>query len=308
MMASRVLQQITIELTNECTQACVFCSSMSECTSDTQLSFIEVETVLQEAISLGAEEVAFSGGEPLLYEDLDRCIELATDLGLSTYLYTSGVVYNGKEEMISLTAGSAQQLQTCGLDYPYVSITGSSSDAHDVLSAVPGSFELAIRSLRSLVQADFPVGIHYLVTRMNYSEMASAARYLFHLGADCFKPMKLVLQGRARSSAPELELSLEDEVLIEQIRQLCITYGNRIELGCFWGGLLSIPECPEIPPCKVGQHVLTIKADGSVVPCGAHKELVVGNIHHSSLTTIWRNSEKLQSLSLARRNGPVCAR
>lgn len=242
----------------------------------------------------------------MLHQELDSCIAVATQLGLETYLYTSGILYdcNGDRKLRSLTQAEALRLQESGIHRVYLSINGASEYVHDALCGTVGSLNLAMESLKLLLSNNIEVGIHYLVTKTNLKELSSAANALFQLGIHDFKPLKLVFQGHAFDKRADLALSLQDQIEFrKQMRLLYLKYGERLTLGCFWGKQFS--DDIECPSCKAGQQVLTVKADGNVVPCGANKFQVIGNIRTSNLSDIWCDFAELHPLSSYEQ--PLCS-
>ncbi|MCM1214151.1 MAG: radical SAM protein [Lachnospiraceae bacterium] len=87
------MKSITIELTQRCPNQCLYCSSFSgECSPQT-LTVSIIERIIEDAHKLGATEVAFSGGEPLIQmTELIAGIVKAKELGMQIYVYTSGLL------------------------------------------------------------------------------------------------------------------------------------------------------------------------------------------------------------------------
>lgn len=80
------------ELTYRCPLQCAYCSNPLEFTRyqnelDTDAWF----SVLRQARAMGAAQLGFSGGEPLIRQDLEALVSEARQLGFYTNLLTSGV-------------------------------------------------------------------------------------------------------------------------------------------------------------------------------------------------------------------------
>ena len=87
------MKSITIELTQRCPNQCLHCSGFGGECSPPILSPDEVERIVSDAHTLGATEVAFSGGEPLIQmTSLIAGITRAKELGMQAYVYTSGLI------------------------------------------------------------------------------------------------------------------------------------------------------------------------------------------------------------------------
>ena len=66
------LQEVKIEVTHDCMLQCVHCSSVSEANTERNMGWPSCERILNEAVTMGVKEVAFSGGEPLLWEHIQN--------------------------------------------------------------------------------------------------------------------------------------------------------------------------------------------------------------------------------------------
>ena len=71
------------ELTYRCPLHCVFCSNpVDYARHDAELDTAAWQRILGEARALGAVQLGFSGGEPLLRDDLEVLVAHARSLGL----------------------------------------------------------------------------------------------------------------------------------------------------------------------------------------------------------------------------------
>ena len=79
------------ELTYRCPLHCVYCSNPVDYTRyKEELATDEWLRVLREARALGATQLGFSGGEPLMRDDLETLAAEARRLGYYSNLITSG--------------------------------------------------------------------------------------------------------------------------------------------------------------------------------------------------------------------------
>ena len=80
------------ELTYQCPLHCVFCYNPTQhARINDEMSTAQWVDVMQQARKLGAAQLGFSGGEPLLRDDLEELVQEAHRLGYYTNLITSGV-------------------------------------------------------------------------------------------------------------------------------------------------------------------------------------------------------------------------
>ena len=103
---------LVLELTYRCPLKCPWCSNPVDYARDgeAELSTAEWKRVLREGRELGALQLGFTGGEPLLRDDLEELVADASTLGYYTNLITSGVGLS-EERLIALKAAGLNQIQ-----------------------------------------------------------------------------------------------------------------------------------------------------------------------------------------------------
>jgi PqqA peptide cyclase len=80
------------ELTYRCPLHCPFCYNPVDYANDrTELTTEQWFDVMRQARQLGAAQLGFSGGEPLLRDDLEELVGEGRRLGFYTNLITSGI-------------------------------------------------------------------------------------------------------------------------------------------------------------------------------------------------------------------------
>ncbi len=122
------------ELTYRCPLHCVFCfNPVDFAKHEDELSTEDWLRVLNEARAMGSVQCGFSGGEPMLRDDLEILVAEAHRLGYYTNLLTSGV---------GLSEARAAALKEAGLDHIQLSFQDSTREMNDFLSHTR-TFELS---------------------------------------------------------------------------------------------------------------------------------------------------------------------
>ena len=134
------LREFKIEVTHYCPLACVHCSSDAAPSSKREMSREQCLEILREGIAMGAKEVAFSGGEPLTWPPLNKCIEVAAEGGLKVLIYTSGNIDAPKQRM--------KELSDLGVTACIFSIFGSTDARHETITRKKGSFSRTKYAIR----------------------------------------------------------------------------------------------------------------------------------------------------------------
>jgi MoaA/NifB/PqqE/SkfB family radical SAM enzyme len=121
-------------LTNRCNCRCSFCQIWQE-SPKTDAKAADVLKNLTEAKKAGCRFVDFTGGEPLLHQELPLFLSEAKRLGFITSVTTNCLLFPEKAEKL---AGM--------IDLLHFSINADSSDLHDQLRGVP-SYSAVIESI-----------------------------------------------------------------------------------------------------------------------------------------------------------------
>jgi len=96
------LRQLKLEVTHSCPLNCLHCSSDASAQCTREMTAANCKRILGEAIALGITEVAFSGGEPLIWPSLEEIIGNVQPAKLQVHIYTSGNVPDVARRMSNL--------------------------------------------------------------------------------------------------------------------------------------------------------------------------------------------------------------
>src|SRR5262249_23958926 len=135
--------------------------------------------------------ISLTGGEPLLYPDLERALEAAAMLpGVKITLCTNGTL---------LTARRAARFREIGLRLS-ISIDGR-PDFHDRFRKSPGAFAESERGVRTAVKFGNPVTVISTISRGNLDAVEFLVDWAAGLGADHFFAQPLLDLGRGKQIA-----------------------------------------------------------------------------------------------------------
>src|SRR5690554_7086046 len=134
------------ELTYRCPLQCPYCSNPLDYASQEQeLSTQQWLDVLQQGRALGAAQLGFSGGEPLVRQDLPELIGGARELGYYTNLITSG---------LGLTETKVKAFADAGLDHIQVSFQASDPELNNAVAGSRKAFQQKLAMARAVKEAD----------------------------------------------------------------------------------------------------------------------------------------------------------
>ena len=157
------------ELTYRCPLHCVFCyNPVDFAHTPDELSTDDWLRVLREARAAGSVQCGFSGGEPLLRDDLEVLVAEAHKLGFYTNLLTSGV---------GLTEARARALKDAGLAHIQLSFQDSTKELNDFLSHTR-TFELKQKVAAIIKDKGWPMVMNCVVHRLNIGYIDRIIHYL----------------------------------------------------------------------------------------------------------------------------------
>ncbi|MBI4966375.1 MAG: radical SAM protein [Desulfomonile tiedjei] len=162
-----VLGHLDIELTERCNNNCIHCCinlpEHDRSALERELDTAAVKGILKEAASLGALEVRFTGGEPLLRPDFEELYLFARRLGLKVLLFTNGRLLTSR--LVDLFARIPPLVPL------EITVYGMAADSYDPVSRVKGSFAQFQQGVELLRERNVPFVVKSVVLPPNRHEM-----------------------------------------------------------------------------------------------------------------------------------------
>jgi Fe-coproporphyrin III synthase len=150
-------------MTKRCNLKCIHCYAQAkeETYAGSELSTDEGKKLIDDLAGFGSPVILFSGGEPLLREDLPELIGYATQKGMRAVISTNGTL---------ITEEKARIFAQLSLSYIGVSIDGIEG-VNDVFRGVEGAYEKAITGIRNARAAGIKTGLRFTMYKRNYKEV-----------------------------------------------------------------------------------------------------------------------------------------
>ena len=274
------------EVTYRCPLHCVFCYNpvdFAKTERTDELSTTDWLRVLREARALGAVQCGFSGGEPLMRDDLEELIAEAHRLGYYTNLLTSGV---------GLTKERAQALKAAGLDHVQLSFQDSTRELNDFLSHTR-TFQLKQEVGETIKALGWPMVMNVVIHRLNIDHIDRIIAMADALGAEYLELANSQYYSWAHLNRDHLLPTSE------QIRRAeAVTDEWRVKVADRMKLFFVAPDYHEGKPKKCmngwGNVFLTVTPDGTALPCHTAKMLpglAFPNVREHDVRHIWFDSE-----------------
>jgi pyrroloquinoline quinone biosynthesis protein E len=271
------------ELTYRCPLHCAFCYNPVDFASHgAELDTESWRDVITQARRMGAAQIGFSGGEPLVRDDLETLVAHARGLGFYTNLITSGVGLN--EQRIAA-------LKEAGLDHIQLSFQDSTRELNDFVSSTK-TFDLKQRVARLIKAHGYPMVLNCVLHRYNLPHVGEIIDMALEMGADYLELANTQYYGWAMLNREQLmptsEQLQEAEATVNQYRE---RIGDRCRI------LFVVPDYFEARPKACmngwGSVFLGIAPDGTALPCHAARSLPgldLPRVQDASLANIWYHS------------------
>ncbi|MFB3077766.1 MAG: pyrroloquinoline quinone biosynthesis protein PqqE, partial [Lysobacterales bacterium] len=271
------------EITYRCPLQCVYCSNpIDYALYPDVLTTDEWLRVLQEARALGATQLGFSGGEPLVRKDLEVLVAEAKRLGYYSNLITSGI---GMDE------ARLAALKQAGLDHIQLSFQARSRELNDYIGGAK-SFLRKLTMARLIKRYDYPMVLNVVIHRYNIDHIDQILDMAEEVEADYVELASTQYYGWAFLNRAQL---MPTRTQVERAQATAHAYQERLKgrMQIFY----VVPDYFENrpKPCMSGWGAvfMAIAPDGTVLPCHAARQLpglTFPNVREASLEWIWYDS------------------
>jgi len=300
--------RVVLKPTMRCPLNCKHCSGrIKEFTNPEQLTIKDYETLMQDLKYLGTQGICISGGEPLLYPELRRLINIAFKRGFAVTLNTNGLL---------LTQDKISDLVNAGVVGINISIDSPRQEVHDKLRNKNGLLKHIIEVLSGKESYSRPyiLNIRMILSKYNYKDLGKMIQLAHELKADVLnidpiendsvKKNYLLNVEQIREFLEKIKPALlkqlkkeyfENERLyllaIKQITEMFDIKFNKADnfsQGIYW------PDERVKKKCSIPSSFMIIEGDGSVLPCNCveyYRQYIIGNMLKTNIKDLWHSKK-----------------
>lgn len=224
---------------------------------------------------------SFTGGEPLLRNDLEELMRYAESRGLRINLVTNGTL---------ATKERAQSLYDAGLRTAQISLESPDETIHDHLCGRKGSWKQTIEGIENLRSAGILVQTNTTSTQINIESIADLPALCKRLGCIRMSLNLFVPTKRSPQTDPLFIPYEEIGKTIDVVRK----NAAKVDLEFHWYS--PIPICIYNPisrglgnkSCAACDGLISVDPEGNVLPCSSWDE-PVGNLIKEGFQEVWFN-------------------
>lgn len=286
-------------MTRRCNLKCVHCYAQAvDPDGKDEINTDKAKGIIKDLADYGAPVMLFSGGEPLVRQDLPELAKYATDQGMRAVISTNGTL---------ITKEKAKELKEIGLSYVGISMDGG-EEVHDKFRAVPGAYKKAIQGIENCKAEGLKVGLRFTINKRNQGEVPKLFQLLEDLEVPRICFYHLVYSGRGSELIKE-DLNHQEtrdvvDLIMDKTRELfdkgkekeVLTVDNHADGPYVWMRLLKedperAKEVKELLSYNEGNNsgrgIGCISWDGQVHADQFWRNHTFGNVLERPFSEIW---------------------
>lgn len=276
--------------TNQCNMFCAHCYREAGKKRNEELNTDEGKQLIDEIARAGFRIMIFSGGEPLMREDIFELIEYAAGRGLRCVLGTNGTL---------ITEETAIKLKRAGLMGAGISLDSLDKGRHNTLRGYENAWDLTLKGMENCKKAGLAFQVHTTVMDWNQAEIEKITDFAVEAGAVAHHIFFLIPTGRGKEIETEALDRASYENVLRRIMKKSTEVNIEIKPTC-------APQFMRIANqmglklrytkgCIAGTSYCIIGPTGRVQPC-AYMDKEIGNVRETPFDVIWRENEVFKRL------------
>ncbi len=265
----------TMQITSACQCDCLHCSAARHRRpGEAELTTEEAKALIRQSQALGVVNIVFTGGEPLLRQDICELITAVDQDEAIATMFSNGLM---------LSADRIARLQEAGLFSLMVSLDHPDPAQHDRMRRSPGCWQRAVAGINRCLEAGLLCGISTYATpqRLRGGEVMAMVELGRRLGVPEITIFDVVPTGR-------LLREEERALLTEADKQELCALEEEINARAGYPHVITQAHVngPTGAGCYAAWFQFYSTAYGDVMPCD-FTPLSFGNIRKQSLAEIW---------------------
>lgn len=232
---------------------------------------VNIEALSKQAHELGLARWVITGGEPLIFDDLEDIVKAINPELFYINLDTNGWL---------LTREKAEWLKSIGIDRIQLSLDSLNPKEHDEFRNMPGSWERAVHAIDDAKRAGLDIFINTVCTKERLRSKEFIKFLEFINNRDIGVYVSFAKPVGAWEGRKDILIDKEDLVYMKQLEKLFnvfthLTTAYGLDMGCI-----------------AVKGMITITKYGDVLPC-QYLQVSIGNIFEDSLEQIIQNGQSI---------------
>ncbi len=288
-------------MTNRCNLRCRHCYIEAEDRAyGGELTTAEAKAFIDDLAGMKVPVLLFSGGEPLLRDDLYELGAYAAQQGIRPVISSNGTL---------ITPEAARRIKEAGFQYVGVSLDGDEA-VHDYFRGRAGCFAETLQGIRNSIAAGNKTGIRFTVNKLNRHTLPAILELVEREGIPRFCMYHLVYAGRGKNMADLDTTADEKRQTIELLIDKTLDFHRRgVEVEILTtdnhaDGMYILQYIERTQPdrveevrkllsmhggCSAGGKMANVDPRGDVHACQFWGHVTLGNVRQKPFSSIWRD-------------------
>ena len=278
MINERIPISVSFELTHHCNYDCIHC--LRDIRNTPQMTTEEVIRVLKELKEAGTLELALTGGEIFLRDDIWEILDEVKRLRFTTTIFSNLYLVDEK------TAERLSHYHFKGID---VSIYGMDEKIHDKVTTIKGSWKKLMENLGYLKKYNVPVRLKMMLFNFNVKELPKVFEFAKKNNyAFTFDELLFVTDSGSRQ--PLMYTVYPEQMKYIEEYRLKLSSGDRI-----WVDQSVEKRSKSRVMCTAGRSTAAVTPDGDLLPCIVWR-YKIGNLKNTHFKVLWEKSKKIKEI------------
>ncbi len=266
----RIPLYTTIEITYKCNLNCIHCYLPEYYKTKKTMTTEKIKNVIKQIKNLGGLYIVFTGGEPLIREDIFDLIKYAKGLNFVVLLFTNGTLIDEKV---------AQKLKFSGVDKVEISFYGREI-VHNSITLKNDSYKKVVCAIRYLKKEGINTAIKCPIMEINYDEYVYLQEFAKN---NCLETkFDFVLVPKNDGDSTPQKYMISQKKIKDFLQKIKFNHKKSLDLI---SNLI----------CSAGRNIVGITADGKVYPC-LQFSYKIGDLNNQTFKQIWF-SKKFEQLN-----------
>lgn len=283
------LDVVYLEVTDSCNLSCLYCYAETNSKARRKLKTGDIFDLIDELANLGVLKIIFTGGEPLLHENIFEILRYTKDKKIGFKLFTNGSLLN-EDTVMRLKALNPQAIA--------ISLDSNCAEVHDMISGKK-CFSSVVKGIELLNRAGIPVRINSSILKGindKAEDIENAIAFFMRKGANIIVIGTVMAYGEGRKNTRLILPPSKAEQIASIFQKKAGEYHSKrykdempaLKLSDSFG----VNKVTPYSTCGIGTFACCIRANGDVVICPPlrEKNYRAGNVIEKRLDKIWLHS------------------
>jgi radical SAM protein with 4Fe4S-binding SPASM domain len=283
-------ETVAWEITRRCNLTCPHCYTAASTKDFPEFSTQQCKGIIDVVAGMGTTRIGWTGGEPLLRDDLEELMIYARDkAGIKSGITTNGVLLDEKR---------AHQLKDAGLDSLQISLDGTTPEKnYRIRRATDEEFHKVIEAIRICAPLDVRLHIAMILGKETLDDAWEMLKLAHREGVGLVRFCGFVPSGRGKHKDSIERLRFDSDLLairqfVDQVKTL------KYPAVSFDPAFGPQPPSYDFHICNAGVQTFYLNCLGDVYPCTSllNPRFIVGNIKERTIEEIW-NDPKMTEIA-----------